>query len=238
VKIGYSIALLIVLFLAALAVSGCSGGSPPAAPCPTPASPAGTPAPAATWSAVASPATVDQLFHLDALGWYSYRANITSGGVNLSSAYRFEHGAETYGGVAAKHTRAIANDTVTGLESVDDLYASAADSRSLGGVARSFLYGMPTGEISIPAGQGMNYLDIDLAHQARANSKAPLTRGGDEKVTVDGKTYSCTRYVYTTEGVAYTAWYTPQAPAPVKVAWVDQGIGSTAYMTLELLDWG
>jgi hypothetical protein len=232
--------VLIILILAVLMLSGCSGGNPTNAPgstpAPTPA--AGTLIPAPTWNAVDAPAGVDQLFHLDSLHWYRYRSSISSSNMVLSSLYLFEYSDETYGGTAAKRTRITANDTVTGLESITDVYASKADGRSLGGSVRSFIYGNPTTEMSIEAGQGANYLKSDLANQAMASSGAALTNSGQEKITVDGTTYTCTRYDYNSGGVAYTAWYTPQAPAPVKVAWVDKNVQGGAHMTLELLGWG
>jgi hypothetical protein len=230
-------AILAGIALAVL-ISGCSGGSPTSAPSPTPTLPAGTPTPPPAWNAVDAPARIDQLFHLDSLHWYLYRANISSGPANLSSLYKFEYSDENYADTAAKHTRLTTNDTVSGLENIYDIYTSKADGRSLGGSAKSFIFGNPATETSIAAGQGMNYLAGELAIQARANSKAALTDSGQEKVTVDGTTYACTRYVYTAEGVTYTAWYTPQAPAPVKVAWTDRNVPGSARMTLELLGWG
>jgi hypothetical protein len=232
-------AILAGIVLAVL-ISGCSGGNPTGTPGPalTPTPHAGTPAPTPTWNAVDAPARIDQLFHLDSLHWYLYRANISSGTVVLSSLYQFEYSDETYGGTAAKHTRMTSNDTVGGLESIVDIYTSKADGRSLGGSVKSFIYGNPTTEMSISAGQGMNYLNTDLANQARSASKVALTNYGQEKVTVDGTTYTCTRYDYNAEGVTYSAWYTPQAPAPVKVAWIDKNVQGSAHMTLELLGWG
>ncbi len=237
-KMRHGSILLILLVLAALAVSGCSGGNPTSTPAPTPTSPASTPCPTPTWNVVDTPARVDQLFHLDSLHWYRYKSSLSSGTVDLSSLYKFEYSDETYAGTAAKHTRITANNTVSGLESICDIYTSRTDGRSLGGHLKSFIFGTPTTETSFEAGQGTNYLNTDLANQARANSQVALTYSGEEKVTVDGNTYTCTRYVYTFEGVTYTAWYSPQAPAPVKVTWTDKYIGGTAYLKLELLGWG
>lgn len=230
-------AILACIVLAVL-VSGCSGVNPASKPCPTPTSPAGTPTPSPTWNAVDAPARVDQLFHLDNINWYLYRASLSSDTVNLSSLYKFEYSDETCEGTAARHTRITANDTVSGLENIVDIYTSKADGRSLGGSVKSFIFGTPTTETMIAAGQGTNYLDKDLASQARANSNALLTSEGQEKVTVDGTTCTCTRYVYNYQGTTYTAWYTPRAPAPVKVTWTDRGIGTTSHLTLELLGWG
>lgn len=223
----------------AVLVSGCSG-NPTKAPgsTPTPTPPAGTQTPAPTWNAVDAPARVDQLFHLDSLHWYRYRSTISSSNMVLSSLYLFEYSDETYGGTAAKRTRITANDTVTGLESISDIYMSKSDGRSLGGSVKSFIYGNPVSETNIEAGQGANYLKNDLANQAMASGGAALTNSGQDKVTVDGTTYTCSRYDYNSGGVAYTAWYTPQAPAPVKVAWVDKNVQGGARMTLELLGWG
>jgi hypothetical protein len=152
--------------------------------------------------------------------------------------YKFEYSDETYEGTASKHTRMTSNDTVSGLENIVDIYTSKADDRSLGGSVKSFIFGTPTTESGIAAGQGQNYLDKDMASQARANSNVALTGQGQEKVTVDGTTYTCTKYVYTDQGVTYTAWYASQAPAPVKVSWVDKNVPGSARMTLELLVWG
>jgi hypothetical protein len=237
-KPGFRSVVLIILILAVLALSGCTGGKSTITPCPTPTPTTITPAPEPMWVAVDNPSRVDQLFHLDSLHWYLYRANISSGTVNLLSLYKFEYGDETYDGTAAKHTRVTANNTVSGLESISDIYESKADGRSLGGTVKSFVFGNPMTEMSIEAGQGQNYLHTDMAYQARAYGKVPLTRSGQEKVIVDGTTYTCTRYAYTFEGVTYTAWYTLEAPAPVKVAWIDKNVQGSAHMTLELLDWG
>jgi|AGTN01.3.fsa_nt_gi hypothetical protein len=229
------LAILAIIVLAVL-ISGCSGGSSTGTPCPTPQAVTTTPSP--TWSAVDSPARADQLFHLDGLNWYQYRADISTGTANLSSLYKFEYSDETYDGTASKHTRMISNDTLNTLDNIVDIYTSKADGRSLGGSAKSFISGTLRTETAIEAGQGMNYLDKGMAIQACADSKATLTGKGQEKVTVDGTAYTCAKYDYVYQGVTYTAWYTPQAPAPLKVAWVDRNVAGGALMTLELLGWG
>ncbi len=229
---------LLTVFLAcivvAVLVSGCSG-KPTATPgaTPTPVPPSGTPLPSPTWTAVESPAQADQMFNLGSLHWYQFRSGLSSETVNLSSLYRFEYSDEVYKGTDAKRTRIIINDTVSGLESVVDYYTSRPGGDSLGGTVRSFIFGTPTGETDLAPGQGQNYLDKDLYIQARGNSKAPLTAAGQEKVTVDGTTYTCTKYAYTEDGITYTVWHAPQAPMPVKMQWTDKGASNT----VELLNW-
>ena len=73
-------------------------------------------------------------------------------------------------------------------------------------------------------------------------SAASLTRVGTDTVTINGKTYACTKYTATItdasggdKPVSYTYWSSPEAPAPVQYTMSSDG---TTIATTQLTGWG
>ncbi len=73
-------------------------------------------------------------------------------------------------------------------------------------------------------------------------SDAVLTRVGPETITVNGRTYACTKYTATiadvtsdNKPVLYTYWSTPDAPAPVQSTTTSDGV---TLATTQLTGWG
>lgn len=72
-----------------------------------------------------------------------------------------------------------------------------------------------------------------------SSSDAKLTNAGLDTVTINGKTYACTKYTVTMtnegEEAVYTFWAAPaQAPAPVQYQFDMEGVT----MTSQLTGWG
>lgn len=236
--------LIISIVLAImLAVSGCSGGNGTATPTSTPGpggNTAGTPTPAATAGptpGVGALSTVAQLYNINAIHAYSYRLTSETGGQTSTSNFALAYSDTTYSGVPAQHVSMSFDTPSTGgtspAQMTVDLYTSKADKKSLGGHMKMVVNGQTLMDNDIPAGQETTYSTNDMASSA-ASSGAQLISQGTETVTIDSKSYACTKYTYTSEGTVYTVWYTPQAPMPVKSRWTDNS-GNT--YTMELTSW-
>jgi hypothetical protein len=77
-------------------------------------------------------------------------------------------------------------------------------------------------------------LGSDIVSNARLNGNVTLTYLGPETITVDGKTYDCTRYAMGISNTTGTEWYTRQAPMPVKSLWMQ---GKNYVQVTELVSW-
>jgi hypothetical protein len=231
--------LIAFLIMIALAVSGCSGGSGTATPTPTPV-PGGyltvtaTPVPTPGTSGVSN---AGQLYNTGNLNSYSYRQTSVMGGQTSTVTYSIGYTDATYNGVAARHTtynyEMPASGDTPAAQFVIDVYASKADGSTLGGHMKMVAGGQTVLDMDIPTSQASTYRQYDVANTDRSGAST-VTNAGTESVTVDGKTYMCTKYTYSAAGSTYTVWYTPQAPMPVKSQWTDDKGNS---FTTELISW-
>lgn len=241
--------LLVLLVIAALSISGCTTPTPTTktpTTTPTTVAPTTTPGTPTSVAPTTQPtsggvlSTVGQLFNINSLNWYQFRMTMVKDGKTTTATYKISMlGDTTYNGVAAKHDKfAIDMPAQDGQEAMSmevDTYTSKADQSSLGGHLKMIQNGQTLMEMDIPASQSSSYSSTDITSQADAQNDVALTNAGPDVVIIDGKTYACTKYTYTTtEGAGYTVWYSPQAPMPVKTVWTGDGTTST----MELIGWG
>jgi hypothetical protein len=243
-RIHYSDILLILIVAAVLAVSGCSGGNVTATPTPQQGGyTVGTPTPATTVSgsptpAGATPSSAGQLFNINAVHSYSYRlTSVGADGQTTKANFAIAHEDTTYGGVPAMHMAMSFDAPATASSSVGqlsvDVYTRKSDNTTLGGHMKMVAAGQTIIDADIPAGQASTYTSNDLLASSEASGNSQLINQGPDTVTIDGKTYACTKYMYTSDGVTYTVWHAAQAPMPVKMQWTDKGSANT----VELLSW-
>lgn len=240
-KLGLNGIILILLVAVALAVSGCSGSDTGSTATPTPqpgGSTAGTPTAAPTAPPVASePSSVGQLFSINDLSTYTYRMTSVTNGQTQTGTITISFTDTTYNGVEARHLYLNMDSPATGETGAGqfliDVYMRKSDNSTLGGHTKMVVNGQTFIDMDIPADQASDYTEKDIVSSGLASDHTPLTRVGSETVTIDGKTYSCTKYTYVDDGIAYTVWYTAQAPMPVKMQWTD----NDSFNTMELLSW-
>jgi len=237
--------VLTAIVIAALFVSGCSGTGGNATPTPTPTpvpeasiSPAATP----TWSTVSSPEKTTQLYDTSGLNWYEFRFDSASEITNSSGSYRFEFDDATYKGVATRHTREIFTDLILGNagspDSIIDAYASKANNSMIGGHVKLFSSGQVTMDQDMAGSQIAGMMNKGFAYISTLDRDARLTAAGTDTVSLNGKQYTCSMYKFTIDGITRTAWYTPEAPAPLKVTWALTDESKPVNVTVTLTGWG
>jgi hypothetical protein len=197
--------LIILIVIAALAVSGCSGGSTTSSPTPAvgPGSPGGdaTPTPTAT-PGTGTAAIVGDLYSKTGYSWMSYRQVQTAAGQTMTITAKSELlGREMHEGKMMDHVR------ITSSWGNQDVWTDP----------------------DVPADANTT----DFIH-----SNAALARVGSDTVTIDGKTYACTKYTATITSedtpVQYTFWASPDAPVPVQYTYAT----ADGTVTTQLTGWG
>ncbi len=245
-KLGLNGIVLIFLVTAVLAVSGCSGSNTGGTVTPT-TQPGGgytvgtpTAAPAPSLSPVGSsePSSVGQLYDIKDLHAYTYRMTSEVKGQTQTGIFEISFTDTTYNGVAARRIYmnfdAPATDETGAGQMLVDIYTRKSDNSTLGGHMKLVANGQTFFDVDIPAGEASDYSKNDFTSSSRILDPDPLTKVGTETVTIDGKTYPCTKYTYVDDGIPYTVWYTPQAPMPVEMKWTDDKGYS---YTMELISW-
>jgi len=210
--------LLVLLVVAALAVSGCIGGNSTTTPTPTvsPGSTSGdstpTPGVSATPTPTQAPATggntLGSLYRMGHFTWFEYQSMMDFDGEQVTAKTKYEflgQGVDPEDSKTKEHTRITStmNMPVVGLQtnSVD------------------FYYDPNEAE------EGDDY---------SFTSDTPLVNEGADTVTVLAGTFACTKYSVIEDGVSNTFWSSPQAPMPVKfTATVESDT-----ITYELTGWG
>ena len=231
--------------IAALFVSGCSGtgtgGSATPTPTPTPQA-SDSPAAAPTWNTVGSPTKTSHLHDMSGLNWYEFRIDSRSEITNSSRVYLFEFDDETYNGVATRHTRVTYTDLILGTagspDSIVDAYASKANNTIIGGHAKMSSSGQVTMDQDMAGSQIVGMMNPGFTYISTLDRDSVLTGAGAGTVSLKGKEYACSKYTYTVDGIIRTAWYTPEAPAPLKVTWTLADDSKPVYVTVTLTGWG
>ena len=245
-KPGFNGILLIFLVTVLLAVSGCSGSNTGGTVTPTPQPGGGyvvgTPTAALTPSlspvGSSEPSSVGQLYDIRDLHAYTYRLTSEVKGKTQSGIFDISFTDTIYNGVAARRIYmnfdAPATEEMGAGQMLVDIYMRRSDNSTLGGHMKLVANGQTFFDLDISAGEASEYSKNDLASSSRISDPAPLTKVGTETVTIDSKTYSCTKYTYVDDGTPYTVWYTPQAPMPVEMKWTDDEGHS---YKMELISW-
>ncbi|OPY25522.1 MAG: hypothetical protein A4E28_03089 [Methanocella sp. PtaU1.Bin125] len=229
-KKSHSIILIVLLVVAILAVSGCTGGSSTTNPTATP-SHGGSSTPAPTQPGSNTPGS---LFNLGNLKMYEYKLTTVSGGETTSSTYKIEYSDSTYQGTPAKLSKFTYSMPSTG-QMVVSLYYSKTDDHLLGGTY-TMNAGGQTFEFPIGADEGDTYSENDWASSTADDfdDMSGWTSAGSETLSANGRSYNCAKHTWTYGSTSYTIWTNDQAPMPMKYHWVDNQGNS---WTMELLSW-
>jgi hypothetical protein len=216
-----SIILLIATLTVALVISGCIGGiggSDNARPTSASTAPGGATSTAqATVPAGGNePLTLPDLYDFSKFTYLDTK--LSMGGPTQD--VRTEFSDADFNGVPAYRFKMTA--TINGLETVEDTYYDHAG---------KFLGGLLNDE-ELSASEYAEYYKDHGWVKCGTNFK--LAKTGTDTVTVNGATYQCTVYTVNRNGVPFTFWWSPDAPAPVKVT---SQSGSKA-MTETLAGWG
>jgi len=245
-KLGFNGILLIFLVTVLLAVSGCSGNITGGTVTPTPqpggGNTVGTPAdvasPSPSPAGSSQPSSVGQLYNIKDLHAYTYRMTSVVKGQTQTGNIEISFTDTTYNGVAAQRIYMNFEAPATGETGAGQMlvaiYTPNSDNSTLGGHMKLVANGQTIFDMDIPADQASDYSKKDLVSSGSILDTTPLTKVGTETVTIDDRTYSCTKYTYVDDGLPYTVWYAAQAPMPVKMQWTDdQG----NFYTMELISW-
>lgn len=213
-KNGLQIILLNAIIAIALVMSGCTGTGNNASATPT-AAPTATASPTGT-AAGNEPQAVPDLYDFTQFSYLDTK--LSMGGTTQD--VRTEFSDTDFNGVPAYRFKITA--TINGVETVEDTYYDHAG---------NFLGGFLDDE-ELKASE---VADLYKDHGwVRCGTNFKLTRTGTDTVTANGVTYQCTVYTADRNGVPFTFWWSPEAPAPVKVT--SRSGSSTMTETLE--GWG
>lgn len=219
-KINYLGISVILMMAVVLAMSGCSGGNTGGQ-----ATPTATPAPTGGAPGAAS------MFDMDKLKFYEWKVTSLEGGQTKVTYFRFERGPGTYNGVPANEEKM----TITAEGSdvmMFDIFYNPTDHTQLGGKMK-----LGEMEIDMPADGNNQYSGMfdsyNVADSYQTNDW-PMLNKGSETLTINGKTYVCSKYWAGTAGEYGTLWVANSVPMPVKIE--SKSAGNT--WTYELWDWG
>jgi hypothetical protein len=221
---------MLVLIVAAAMVCGCTSG-PAATPVPS-----GTPAGNATASPTVVPGTVKSgsLFDMGKVQWFEYRlTTMTENNKQAVTSLRFDYTTATVNGAAVKDDRITMKAEDPQMTMIFDTYYDPATDKQIGGHTKIVSNDITINDEDVAAADDQ-YESSDIAGTF-GTSDWPLSGQGTEAVTVDGKTYTCTKYSVGDNGQYGTAWVSQGVPVPVKIESRSAAEGTS---TWELIGWG
>lgn len=217
--------LLVLIIVAAAMLSGCTGGPPsPAAGTVTPVVASPTPAPAAMRSGA--------LFDTGKLQWFEYRLTAGGGDMPAISEVRFDYTTTAVGGITVRDDRVTMKMTSPDMTVVMDKYYDPASNVQVGSRVKTVSSGASLSDTGVQASDLYRIANIAGACTA---GNWPMKSLGTEVVTVDGISYTCTKYALGDSGEYGTAWASDGVPVPVKL---ETGSAGDASATWELIGRG
>lgn len=205
--------LLILIFVAATVLSGCTSGPvSPATVTGTPGTASPTTAPAALKSGA--------LFDTGELQWFEYRLTAAGGDKPAVSDIRFDYATTAINGITVRDNRITMKLAAPEMLVVMDRYYDPASNVQVGSRVRTESSGASLSDLGLQASD--LYRDNNVA-EAYATGNWPLKSLGTEAVTVDSISYSCTKYAVGDSGEHGTAWVSDDVPVPVKIDTGPQG---------------
>jgi hypothetical protein len=235
-----SIVILVCIFLAAVALAGCTStnnSSPSPTASPTLAGPTATPVPA-----IGSTVNVNSMIDLTQVHWYQYQVTpsgttvdlgrgVTSAGSTMTE--RWDFNVNYYGQNA---------DEVTGTGNYPSVNDTGATIAFINHTNHKQLLGgnmtvVKNGNVIYQGDITSNLLELnsllDLTNSSYSGSHA-VTYEGTETVTVPMGKYTTTKYLYTGD-YNLTIYKDPAVPVPIKVEAVSP---SGTIFDVELMGWG
>lgn len=215
-------ALLIMVILAAAALSGCTGG--PASP----AAVSGTPVAASPVPASDSMRS-GALFDTGRLEWFEYRLTSAGGSKPAVSEVRFDYTTTAINGITVRDDRVTMKLATPGMLVVMDRYYDPESHVQVGSRVRTESAGTSLSDLGLQAGDLYRMGNVVDAY---ATGNWPLKSLGTETVTVDGASHVCTKYAVGVAGEHGDAWVSGGVPVPVKIETVsDDGRTTTWELT-------
>lgn len=220
---------IILVFVIAVAIAGCSGTSQPGSGAGAPsggAAPAGGSAPKP--GSVVSGA---DLFGNAKVTWYEYQITSKAGGETMRSEMRFDMSKETYKGAPATHTKMTTTMTSPmSSTTIVDVYSDASGA-SLGGHMKMIANGQTVIDKDLPASSP----ETTTSNPNAVDTRNPYTFAGVESVTVPAGSFpAASHYTMTIQGVTGNYWTAQNVPVFIKSS-TKAGEGD---MTMELKGWG
>jgi hypothetical protein len=211
-------------------VCGCASG-----PAVTPV-PNGTPTGNATAGPTVAPgmAKSGSLFDTGKMKWFEYRLTTPGeSGKAAVSDLRFDYTTAVVNGNTVKDDRITMKVSDPNMILTMDTYYDPATDKQIGGHMKMVSDDITISDQDLEAADDQ-YRSSDIAGTF-ATGDWPLAGLGTEAVTVDGKTYTCTKYSVGSAGEYGTAWIAQGVPVPVKIESKSAAEGTA---TWELLGWG
>lgn len=219
--------LPVLIILAAAALSGCaSAPSPPANVTATPEAISPVPVPTPV------PLRSGSLFDTGRLQWFEYRLTPASGDKAAASDVRFDYTTATISGITVRDQRVTMKMANPDMEVVMDKYYDQASGSQVGSRVKTSSGSATLSDLGVQASD--LYSRNNIA-DACTTGDWPLKDMGTEAVTVNGKSYSCTKYAIGDSGEHGTAWVSDGVPVPVKL---QQKSDDGSATTWELAGWG
>jgi hypothetical protein len=231
--------VLILIVIAALAVSGCMQGiikpGPSATVTATPGAISTTPT--ATAAPAGSPAVDFKQVHA-----FDYGFNTSTGDVPIKGDLKTTYSLVPYGSEGnARRTQTNMTSSTSAGPSVTsvDVYADPTSGNVLGGHIRVEVGGQLLANRDIAAGEQVDKSQTSTpvltAAQEPGFAKSVKSVGTDQ-VTVPLGTFSCTKYLLQGQDNNMTYWIASGVPLPIKMVTTDRVTGRDT-MTMELISY-
>jgi len=199
--------LLVLIIVAAAMLSGCTSGLPsPANGTVTPVAASPTTVPAAMKSG--------SLFDTGKLQWFEYRLTAAGGDMPAVSDVRFDYSTTTISGITVRDDRITMKMTSPDMTVVMDKYYDPASNVQVGSRMKTVSAGASLSDMGV---QASDLYRIGNIADACTAGNWPMKSLGTEVVTVDGISYSCTKYALGDSGEHGMAWASDGVPVPVKL---------------------
>lgn len=208
---------LLVLIVAVAAVCGCASSPPATGPGPT-----------ATPGVLRSSALID----VGRIHWFEYHMATVDGVGATASDIRFDYTTSVIAGIVVKDDRMTMKMGQGSTQVVLDSYYDPASNTQVGSHMLMTSEGTTVMDQNLAAMEDQ-YRSSDI-ESILSSSDWPLSDAGTEVVTIDGKPYTCTRYLMGDAGEYGTAWVSRGVPVPVKIE-LRSASGTS---TWELSGWG
>jgi hypothetical protein len=211
--------LLILIIVAATMLSGCTGGpASSAAVTGTPVVASPTPVPVAMKSG--------SLFDTSKLQWFEYRRTTTGGDEPAISDVRFDYTTTAIGDITVRDDRITMKMTSPDMTVVMDKYYDPVSNVQVGSRVKTVSSSASLSDLGV---QASDLYGIGNIADACTTGNWPLKSLGTDVVTIDGTSYTCTKYAIGDSGEHGNAWVSDSVPVPVKIESVSDGGAITTW---------
>ena len=166
------------------------------------------------------------LFDTGKLQWFEYRLTPAGDDKTDVSDVRFDYTTTTINGITVKDNRITMKMTSPDMEVVMDKYYDPASNSQVGSRVKTLSGGATLSGLGIQASDLYSSNNIVDTY---VTGNWPLKSMGTDVVTIDGNSYSCTKYSVGETGESGTAWVSEGVPVPVKIEIISPGRGTSTW---------